>query len=40
MMLHSTVYASFGGLLMAMTGSYRHMSGIVLGEPVYILLRK
>lgn len=36
----STVYASFGGLLMAMTGSYRHMSSIVLGEPVYILLRK
>jgi DNA-directed RNA polymerase I, II, and III subunit RPABC3 len=35
-----TVYASFGGLLMAMTGSYRHMSSIVLGEPVYILLRK
>lgn len=37
---HSTVYASFGGLLMAMTGSYRHMSSIVLGESIYILLRK
>jgi len=35
-----TAYASFGGLLMALTGSYRHMSGIVLGEPIYLLLRK
>ncbi|EIN13500.1 RNA polymerase [Punctularia strigosozonata HHB-11173 SS5] len=36
----STAYASFGGLLMALTGSFRHMASIVLGEPIYILLRK
>ncbi|TFY72892.1 hypothetical protein EVG20_g119 [Dentipellis fragilis] len=35
-----TAYASFGGLLMSLTGSFRHMTGIVLGDPVYILLRK
>ncbi|KIY45405.1 RNA polymerase I [Fistulina hepatica ATCC 64428] len=35
-----TAYASFGGLLMSLTGNYRHMSGIVLGDPIYILLRK
>jgi len=36
----STAYASFGGLLMSLTGSFRHMTNIVLGDPVYILLRK
>lgn len=35
-----TAYASFGGLLMSLTGSYRHMTSIVLGDPIYILLRK
>ncbi|TFL06636.1 RNA polymerase [Pterulicium gracile] len=35
-----TVYASFGGLLMSLTGSFRHMSNIILGDPVYLLLRK
>lgn len=35
-----TAYMSFGGLLMALSGSYRHMSGIVLGENVYLLIRK
>ncbi|THH20001.1 hypothetical protein EW146_g1264 [Bondarzewia mesenterica] len=35
-----TAYASFGGLLMSLTGSYRHMTSIVLGDPVYLLLRK
>ncbi|KAH9946777.1 hypothetical protein B0H21DRAFT_778895 [Amylocystis lapponica] len=35
-----TAYASFGGLLMSLTGSFRHMTGIVLGDPVYILMRK
>ncbi|GJE98068.1 RNA polymerase Rpb8 [Phanerochaete sordida] len=35
-----TAYASFGGLLMSLTGSFRHMSNIVLGDPVYILLRR
>ncbi|KAI0079604.1 RNA polymerase [Panus rudis PR-1116 ss-1] len=35
-----TAYASFGGLLMSLTGSYRHLTNIVLGDPVYILLRK
>ncbi|KAF8140122.1 RNA polymerase [Boletus edulis] len=35
-----TAYASFGGLLLSLTGSFRHMAGIVLGDPVFILLRK
>ncbi|KAL0950982.1 hypothetical protein HGRIS_007729 [Hohenbuehelia grisea] len=35
-----TAYASFGGLLMALTGSYRHMTNIVLGDPIYLLMRK
>jgi len=35
-----TAYASFGGLLMSLTGSYRHMTSIVLGDPVYLLMRK
>ncbi|CCM00930.1 uncharacterized protein FIBRA_02977 [Fibroporia radiculosa] len=35
-----TAYASFGGLLMSLTGSFRHMTSIVLGDPIYILLRK
>ncbi|TFK76947.1 RNA polymerase [Pluteus cervinus] len=35
-----TVYASFGGLLMALTGSFRHLTRIVLGDPIYLLLRK
>ncbi|KAH8100635.1 tubulin-tyrosine ligase family-domain-containing protein [Cristinia sonorae] len=35
-----TAFASFGGLLMSLTGSFRHMANIVLGDPIYILLRK
>ncbi|KAJ7597189.1 hypothetical protein C8J56DRAFT_919452 [Mycena floridula] len=35
-----TAYASFGGLLMSLTGSFRHMTSIVLGDPVYVLIRK
>ncbi|KAH8120296.1 RNA polymerase I [Phellopilus nigrolimitatus] len=35
-----TAYISFGGLLMTLTGSYRHMTGIVLGDPIYLLMRK
>jgi len=35
-----TAYASFGGLLMSLTGSFRHMTNIVLGDPVYLLMRK
>ncbi|PFH54625.1 hypothetical protein AMATHDRAFT_176 [Amanita thiersii Skay4041] len=35
-----TAYASFGGLLMSLTGSFRHMTGIVLGDPIYLLMRK
>lgn len=34
-----TVYGSFGGLLMAITGSYRHLSKITVGSHVYLLLR-
>ncbi|KAF7319942.1 DNA-directed RNA polymerases I, II, and III subunit RPABC3 [Mycena kentingensis (nom. inval.)] len=35
-----TAYASFGGLLLSLTGSYRHMTSIVLGEPIYLLMRR
>ncbi|TFK41012.1 hypothetical protein BDQ12DRAFT_703852 [Crucibulum laeve] len=35
-----TAYASFGGLLMSLTGSFRHMTNIVLGDPVYLLMRR
>jgi len=35
-----TAYASFGGMLMALTGSFRHMTNIVLGDPVFLLMRK
>ncbi|ORY85377.1 RNA polymerase I [Leucosporidium creatinivorum] len=35
-----TAYASFGGLLMALSGSYRHVSGVTVGEYVYLLLRR
>ncbi|EJD54089.1 RNA polymerase I [Auricularia subglabra TFB-10046 SS5] len=35
-----TAYASFGGLLMALSGSFRHMQGIVLGDPIYLLIRR
>ncbi|EJF66606.1 hypothetical protein DICSQDRAFT_123228 [Dichomitus squalens LYAD-421 SS1] len=35
-----TAYASFGGLLMSLTGSFRHLTSIVLGDPVFILLRR
>ncbi|KAJ7666429.1 hypothetical protein B0H17DRAFT_950918 [Mycena rosella] len=35
-----TAYASFGGLLLSLTGSHRHLTSIVLGEPVYVLMRK
>ncbi|TFK30597.1 RNA polymerase [Coprinopsis marcescibilis] len=35
-----TAYASFGGLLMSLTGSNRHISNVVLGDPVFILLRR
>lgn len=35
-----TAYASFGGLLMALSGSYRHVSGVTVGEYVYLLIRR
>lgn len=34
-----TVYGSFGGLLMALTGSFRHLSKITVGANVYLLMR-
>ncbi|OWZ35965.1 DNA-directed RNA polymerase I, II, and III subunit RPABC3 [Cryptococcus neoformans c45] len=36
----TTAYFSFGGLLMALRGSYRHLAGVVVGENVYLLMRK
>lgn len=35
-----SAYASFGGLLMALSGSYRHVNSITVGQNIYILLRK
>lgn len=34
-----TVYGSFGGLLMALTGNYRHLSNVTIGNNVYLLVR-
>lgn len=38
--VRSTAYASFGGLLMALSGNYRHVSGVTVGEYVYLLIRR
>ncbi|GAA6036858.1 hypothetical protein JCM8097_006317 [Rhodosporidiobolus ruineniae] len=35
-----TAYISFGGLLMALTGSYRHMQQVTVGEHIYLLVRQ
>jgi DNA-directed RNA polymerase I, II, and III subunit RPABC3 len=35
-----TAYVSFGGLLMALTGSYRHIQNVTVGEHIYLLLRR
>ncbi|KAI9318526.1 RNA polymerase [Dichotomocladium elegans] len=37
---HVAVYVSFGGLLMCLEGDYRHLQSIVVGEHVYLLMRK
>ena len=36
----STAYISFGGLLLALRGAYRHLQGITVGQNVYLLMRK
>ena len=36
----TTAYFSYGGLLMALRGSYRHLSKLVVGENIYLLIRK
>ncbi|KAJ9095672.1 hypothetical protein QFC21_005544 [Naganishia friedmannii] len=36
----TTAYLSFGGLLMAIRGSYRHMSNLVINENIYLLIKK
>ncbi|KAG7529025.1 hypothetical protein FFLO_05818 [Filobasidium floriforme] len=35
----TTAYLSFGGLLMALRGSYRHLQELVIGENVYLLIK-
>lgn len=35
-----TAYASFGGLLMALTGSYRHVANLTIGQNIYLLMRR
>ncbi|KAI8144407.1 RNA polymerase [Fennellomyces sp. T-0311] len=35
-----SVYISFGGMLMCLEGDYRHLQKIVVGEHVYLLMRK
>lgn len=34
-----TVYASFGGLIMALTGLYRHVDRVSVGQAIYLLMR-
>jgi DNA-directed RNA polymerase I, II, and III subunit RPABC3 len=36
----TTAYISYGGLLMALRGSYRHLANVVVGENVFLLMRK
>lgn len=36
----TTAYMSFGGLLLALRGSYRHLANVVVGENIYLLMRK
>jgi DNA-directed RNA polymerase I, II, and III subunit RPABC3 len=36
----STVYASFGGLLMGLTTEPRYLNGFEMDMPVYLLMRK
>lgn len=36
----TTAYFSWGGLLMALRGNYRHLANVVVGENVYLLMRK
>ncbi|RSH81233.1 DNA-directed RNA polymerases I, II, and III subunit RPABC3 [Apiotrichum porosum] len=36
----TTAYCSFGGLLMALRGSYRHLANVIVGENVFLLMRK
>ncbi|KAI5454432.1 DNA-directed RNA polymerases I, II, and III subunit RPABC3 [Naganishia albida] len=35
----TTAYLSFGGLLMAIRGSYRSLANLVIGENVYLLVK-
>ncbi|KAK4054794.1 DNA-directed RNA polymerases I, II, and III subunit RPABC3 [Microbotryomycetes sp. JL201] len=35
-----TAYASFGGLLMALSGNYRHLSNVTVGDYIYLLMRR
>ncbi len=39
-MFDSTAYISFGGLLLALRSNYRHLQHIVIGENVFLLIRK
>ncbi|KAJ1994487.1 DNA-directed RNA polymerases I, II, and III subunit RPABC3 [Dimargaris cristalligena] len=34
------VFVSFGGLLMKLEGEFRHLQNIIVGEHVYLLMRK
>jgi DNA-directed RNA polymerase I, II, and III subunit RPABC3 len=35
-----TIYASFGGLLMCLSGDYRALAKIEVGQYLYLLIRK
>ncbi|KAI9608753.1 hypothetical protein H4Q26_004940 [Puccinia striiformis f. sp. tritici PST-130] len=35
-----TAYISFGGLLMALTGDYRHLDRLTVGQMVFLLMRR
>ena len=36
----SAVYASYGGLLMSLEGDPRHLSELLVGNNIYLLLKK
>jgi hypothetical protein len=38
--LFSSVYVSYGGLLMCLEGDYRHLQNLTVGENIYLLMRK
>jgi DNA-directed RNA polymerase I, II, and III subunit RPABC3 len=40
MIHYSSIYASFGGLLMCLSGEFRLLQEFNVGQAVYLLMRK